>query len=111
MASETLKPEAWSHNTGGIDFPCVLCGEWHEQHHAAVCFKVRDDDPLYDKDICPYCVEAGPAGAAKRALQHADQLRDYAKFLDDLAARVEDIDPSDWASLEDLREAETRGSP
>src|SRR5437016_2723271 len=45
------------------DNPCVLCGLTHEQQYITAALF---DEDRYLGDICPRCVSAGPAEAAKR---------------------------------------------
>ena len=116
---EELKTKAWSHNTGS-HFGCVLCGRDHKQYYAAVSLVMHGDwkppyeisDPVLKEemsaamlgDVCQDCIEAGPQGAAERLLDHVQYLRERALRLETLAGRVARI--TEWASVEDLIEAE-----
>ncbi len=118
---EELKTKAWSHNVGS-HFSCMLCGGDHRQNMAAVSLVMHRDwkppneisDSILFKemsdamlgDVCRDCIEAGPQGAAERMLDYVEYLRQGALKLETLAGRVARI--TEWASVEDLREAERR---
>jgi len=118
---EELKTKAWSHNVGS-HFSCMLCGGDHRQNMAAVSLVMHGDwkppneimDPVLQKemsaamlgDVCRDCIKAGPQEAAKRTLDYAKFLRERALELENLAGRVARI--TEWASLEDLSDAESR---
>ena len=93
----SLRTEAYSHNSGGIEFPCRLCGEGHEQNHSAIRLLNAGKDC---GDVCPDCAAAGPMGAAERMREHARGLRAWADELDSDAVEVGQI--TDWATVEDL---------
>ena len=116
-----LKTKAWSHNLGS-HFRCVLCGERNDQCYAVVSLVAHEDwkapnqisDPVLRKemsdamygDVCRDCIKAGPQEAAKRTLDYAKYFRERALELENLAGRVARI--TEWASLEDLSDAESR---
>ena len=94
----------YCHNMSG-DFPCLLCGKRHEQAYAAV--KLLEVDAKGNErnwgDLCPDCIEAGPAGAAERMRQYVlDMVHDLA-ILVDLSAEVATI--AEWADTGHLQAA------
>ena len=102
-----LKVQVWVHNTSA-EFPCVLCGDGHEQDLAAASLVKYGEGGRGEMlgDVCPACLAAGPSGAADRARSHAERLRARAEELERLAVAVERMALADWATPEALQEAE-----
>jgi hypothetical protein len=84
------------HNSS-MRFPCVLCGEYHMQDLANAELKISGDDDEVG-DVCPECLDAGPAGTAERTREYVQYLREKADALEALAKEVEMMPVDDWAT-------------
>jgi|GEM_PF-3030457 len=86
--------------------PCAICGEKFQLDLATVtlCEGERELG-----SVCPTCVKAGPTGAAERAQQHADRLRQWADEHDRLATALQFVEQ--WVTIDELdrRRGEARG--
>lgn len=92
-----LYSETFSHNHCG-HWHCGLCGEEYEE---SLCGIHLCDETPDAADICPTCVDAGPAGAAERMMVRATRMRESAAALELWALEIKTASP--WATSQDLK--------
>lgn len=74
--------------TSHIRRNCHICGQVTEKWGASVTIEIPEEDYYIDV-ICVECLEVGILGAAARARDHANHLREWADRKDVLANILE----------------------
>jgi rubredoxin len=59
--------------------------------------------------ICPDCLDAGPVGAAERALILVGYFQEKVAEQLELAEQIRNIHPENWATAKELADAEWKG--
>lgn len=81
----------------GRSLICQVCGELHHSEDAVPILRALDGSGEWV--ICPECLSAGPAGAARIAKERAEDL-------DWLSKQIKRVKTENWATTNDIQKHE-----
>lgn len=81
----------------GRSLICQVCGELHRSDEVVPILRALDGSGEWV--ICPECLAAGPAGAARIAKERAEDL-------DWLAKQIKRVKTENWATTNDIQKHE-----
>ncbi len=85
-------------------WPCSLCGCPTYRTHYWICLEDEATGERLTEPICEGCVQAGPEGAAERARNYAERLRERVDLLEYSAVLVDAVPSDAWLTLDEVRQ-------
>ena len=74
-------------------YSCGICGGQTEKEGFSVTIELPNIEKI--EDVCRQCLDAGPVGASKRALEYAERLKNDILYFEAVAEQLSKIEQCD----------------